>query len=170
MNHHARGVFLKTVEQAVSRRAWLRHLTGGGIGAALMAVAGLTDPPAAAQEASVAASRPQRCRTRFEAVVRRGPSAGLVLRGVLELLVERSGGINEGALTFQDGTRAPVVGQANGRAINLLFRLAAGRTLIGVGTLENDILTCRGAGGGIFTGPLAADVGDWALLPFMEQN
>jgi hypothetical protein len=78
----------------------------------------------------------RRCLLNFEATVRQGPSTGLDLRGVLELNIEPSGSINHAVITRRDGSRVPVVGQANGRAINLVFQLDGGRKIYGVGTAE----------------------------------
>jgi hypothetical protein len=56
----------------------------------------------------------------------------------------------------------PVVGQANGHAINLMITVGDGKYVFGVGTLEQPIDQCAGEMGGPFVGPEAGDFGDWA--------
>lgn len=101
----------------------------------------------------------------FEATVRQGPSMGTQLEGELHLGIDDSGGLI-GSFLANDGTSMDVVGQANGRAINLA--IAAGTDengeaawIFGVGTLINNISECAGVVGGPFVGPQAGDTGDW---------
>jgi hypothetical protein len=74
----------------------------------------------------------------------------------------------------QAGTPIKVVGQANGRAFNLLMELPQG-VLYGVGTSGADLRQAAGLldqktgdltqpflVGGSFVGPLDGDAGDWA--------
>ncbi|HLI08417.1 MAG TPA: hypothetical protein VKV40_17780 [Ktedonobacteraceae bacterium] len=96
----------------------------------------------------------------FEVTVYRGPDAGFSLQGALKLQVDSSGAIT-GTLTQTNGTTVQIAGQANGRAINLLFTLSNGKSLFGVGTLQNDIRQCKGAVGGPEVGPNPADSGSW---------
>lgn len=159
---HRFDVLAKAFARGLSRRQALQQLAGGGVTAAVLTAVGLGETPAAAQEPARIAGKPQGCVVQFEATVRLGPSASLVLRGRLAGTVDPSGSINQGAFVLADGTRLLLVGQLNGRAINLLIQLGAGRNLYGVGTLENDLHRCSGSMGGVFTGPLAGDLGDWA--------
>jgi hypothetical protein len=108
---------------------------------------------------------PSVCVVPFEATVRLGPSAGLALQGVLTLQIEPDGRIDTGTFALADGSTIQVIGQANGRAINLFFDLEDGAFIAGVGTAQYDIRECRGAMGGPFTGPLPGDLGDWLRVP-----
>ena len=96
----------------------------------------------------------------FSAVVYEGPDKGLSVEGQLTLQVNQSGSLT-GTLKQTKGSDIPVVGQANGRAINLIFDLGQSRLLFGVGTLQQDIHTCAGAAGGPLVGPRGADSGNW---------
>ena len=103
----------------------------------------------------------------FEATVRQGPDAGTSYTGFLALFVAPDGGIDSGAFATTDGRTVPVVGQANGRAVNLVLALGSDQTIYGVGTSATDLATChgwhQGAMGGPLVGPKAADFGDWAV-------
>ena len=96
----------------------------------------------------------------FSAVVYEGPDKGLSVEGQLTLQVNQSGSLT-GTLKQTKGSDVLVVGQANGRAINLIFDLGKSRLLFGVGTLQQDIHTCEGAAGGPLVGPRGADSGNW---------
>jgi hypothetical protein len=161
---HRFDVLAKAVAGGLSRRKALQHLAGGGVTAALLAAAGLGKTPAAAQPSAQITGMSPGCVVEFEATVRLGPSAGLTLRGRLAGVVDAAGHLSQGAFVLADGTRLPLVGQLNGRAINLLIQLSAGRNVYGVGTLENDLHLCSGSLGGVFSGPLAGDLGDWAAV------
>lgn len=158
---HDHHTTLRAVPAAVPRRQVLQQLAGGGVMAAILAAAGLGETPAAAGAPAGIAGKGQGCTVEFEATVRQGPSAGLVLKGALSLPVEPSGSINQGVFVLTNGTRLPLVGQATGRAINLLIQLPDGHRVYGVGTMETDLGLCQGMLGGVFTGPLAGDLGDW---------
>jgi hypothetical protein len=108
--------------------------------------------------------RPSVCVVPFEIAVRHGPSAGLSLEGVLALTIEHDGAIKRASFAVPDRPEIPVVGQANGRAINLFFDLGDEGMLFGVGTAQYDIRECRGPMGGPFTGPLPGDLGDWLVI------
>ena len=123
-------------------------------------------------------------RLSLELAVRQGPNAGAAWRGELRVSTDETGGLSgvymarkdeagasmEAAAADADpmaGTQElPVVGQANGRAINLMITVADGQHVFGVGTLENDISQCAGEMGGPFVGPEAGDTGDWAPCTF----
>ncbi len=102
--------------------------------------------------------------------MRQGPSAGTVYDGVLALRVGQAGSIDDGVLVVDGETAIPVVGQATGRAINLLFSMEDAPPLYGVGTLENDISQCTGQMGGPFAGPQPGDGGDWAGIVNPDQD
>lgn len=100
------------------------------------------------------------CLSQFEATVHHGPNAGLAVTGKLLFTLDHAGALTGGIATA-DGSEIPVVGQANGRAINLTFQLDEQQYLFGVGSAENPITTCTGYWGGSFTGPASGDSGDW---------
>lgn len=100
------------------------------------------------------------CFSDFEATVQQGPSAGLTVQGKLYFTLDHSGALS-GAVANNDGTAIPVVGQANGRAINLTFQVGEQKFLFGVGAAEQPIYQCSGYWGGGFTGPEPGDSGDW---------
>jgi steroid delta-isomerase-like uncharacterized protein len=110
--------------------------------------------------AAISAQPPTICRSAFEATVQQGPSAGLTLTGTLSIVVKDDGGL-DGQLTLVDGSRIATVGQANGRAINLMLTTPDGQAIFGVGTTAQPISQCNGLFGGPFVGPLPGDSGDW---------
>lgn len=101
------------------------------------------------------------CSGQFTGTVRIGPDAGFVLSGKLTIRIDEKGVI-EGMLVRENAAAVRTGGQANGRAINLIFHLPDEKIMFGVGTLENDIRECRGAVGGPLVGPAEGDIGDWA--------
>lgn len=102
------------------------------------------------------------CSMGFEAAVRQGPSAGVVLLGELSFAVERSG-VLTGEFALEDGQTIPVVGQVTGRLIGLVFDLGQEQYVWGTGMGLNPIVSedCGGALGGTFAGPADGDLGDW---------
>ncbi len=107
--------------------------------------------------------------TRFEATVRDGKSTGTTYSGRLTLDADVDGGLT-GVLAPSDGSASiRVVGQADGRSINLAFDLGTDNTggnqqyLFAVGTLWNPFGQCSGAMGGPFVGPLDGDSGEWSV-------
>jgi hypothetical protein len=170
MDAHRVDRLAKTVGARLSRRATLGHVAGGG--AAALLVTGRRRP-AAAQEATpiVEATPPAPaaafCVAAFTATVQQGPNAGEEFEGTLIFGVEADGAIDQAFLVPEQDDPIPVVGQATGRAINLLFTVADGRFLYGVGTAENPVAACEGViegtMGGPFTGPEEGDSGDWIV-------
>lgn len=105
-----------------------------------------------------------RCLLLFEVTVREGPAKGRGVVGTLALAVDPSGAV-AGELLRPHGGRNRFVGQATGRAVNLLIDLGNGQILYGVGTADSDVRACRiGDLGGPLVGPGPGDAGDWAVL------
>lgn len=102
------------------------------------------------------------CSMGFEAAVRQGPAAGLVLLGELNFAVDASGSL-EGAFVLDDGQSIPTFGQVNGRAIHLVFSLGDEQYVYGTGTALEPIVSesCGATMGGTFAGPGEGDLGDW---------
>src|SRR5690349_3613806 len=126
--------FARVLAAPVTRRGALRRLAAGGLATGFAAAAA---PHAAFAQGATPASPTagtQTCVLPFEAAVRRGPDAGLALDGLLALAIGPTGAVDHGVLVRPDGTQAAVVGQVTGRAVNLLFTLADGRAIYGVGT------------------------------------
>lgn len=107
------------------------------------------------------------CTMLFEAVVREGPSAGLALRGLLQLPVPGEDGALAGRLYPEDGEGGyldepvGVVGQAEPDAVSLRFTTAEGAVLEGTGPLPAPLESCPEPLEGPLTGPEADDAGDW---------
>jgi hypothetical protein len=101
----------------------------------------------------------------FKATIYTGPDAGMSLQGNLHLHIDPDGSVT-GVLKQANGPDIHSVGQANGRAINLIFDLGQNRLIYGVGTLQNPIQMCKGSAGGPFVGPDEKDAGSW-LAPRM---
>lgn len=155
----------KQIAAPLSRRAALRRLAGSAVAVGLV---GQTSVLAAQSTPVVEEITEDVCVFNFEADVRSGPSAGLALVGVLRVPAQTTGTFDDGVLIVADPanpdviTSITVVGQANGRAINLLLDVGDGDAVYGVGTLETDLATCTGRVGGPLVGPAPGDQGDWA--------
>src|SRR5664279_5766672 len=101
--------------------------------------------------------------TGFAATVRQGLSIGTSYTGSLALQEDDNGELS-GTFTSTDGKiNAPVVGQANGHALNLAIDLGNKQYLFAVGTMWNTFADCTGAMGGPFVGPQLSDIGDWSV-------
>ncbi|MFN8443734.1 MAG: hypothetical protein U0175_23350 [Caldilineaceae bacterium] len=114
----------------------------------------------AACQPGIAPTRAIACNTQFEATVHHGPNAGMAVTGTLLFALNYQGEIS-GVVATNDGNEIVTSGQANGRAINLTFKVGDRKYLFGVGSAENPIYTCSGYWGGSFTGPEPGDSGDW---------
>jgi hypothetical protein len=101
----------------------------------------------------------------FRATIHTGPDSGTSLQGNLQLHIDHDGSVT-GVLKQAKGPDIDSVGQANGRAINLIFDLGHNQLIYGVGTLQNPIQMCKGSAGGPFVGPAEEDSGSW-LAPRM---
>lgn len=115
------------------------------------------------------------CSLPFEATVLSGPDAELSLIGTLGLDVDESGAAS-GLLVTDTGLEVAVVGQINGRAINLAFDLGDRVYIFGLGTSVEPIGvdSCGLSLGGPFVGPAPDDTGTWlageALTAFLEKT
>lgn len=118
---------------------------------------------------AITAQPPIVCRSNFEATVHQGPSAGLTLTGILSIIVKDDGAL-DGQLTLADGSQVATVGQANGRAINLMLTTPDGQPIFGVGTAAQPISQCDGVLGGPFVGPQSGDSGDWVIEPSQDDS
>jgi len=118
------------------------------------------------------------CTFDFEATVRVGPNTGKTVGGILTVEIDEHGSlsgslISNSLLAPDEDQTLAVVGQVNGRAINLALQLqksesatTAGQVLLGTGTAAFPISSatqCGGGMGGTFAGPNAGDIGDWLV-------
>lgn len=175
MDSHRFDGLSKYVGRRLSRRSALRGIGAGGAAAALMS--DVVTRHALAEDGTPAAidADTQLCVIPFEATVRSGPNEGLTLEGFLGLGIRPDGSVENGALAQPEGETLSVVGQVNGRAVNLMITVADGRYAFGVGTSELDFReACRagvesgmysavGQMGGPFVGPQTGDSGDWLV-------
>jgi hypothetical protein len=154
--------------KGIAQRLTRRRALGGVVGAATALVAA----PVLAQDATPATGGADVCLVPFEATVRSGPDAGTAYAGALALAATADGSVRGLLVPTATAAGTPVagkpqgirvVGQTQGRAINLLFVVGDGQELYGVGTMEHDLATCDGAMGGPFVGPQPGDAGDWGV-------
>lgn len=106
------------------------------------------------------------CPMRFEATVRQGPNAEqFSLEGSLQLKYTGDESEVDGKLTLDSGGKIPVQGQIFSRAAGLTLEVAESATLVGVGNMfpAHGAQCTSFTGGGIFSGPDAADAGSWAV-------
>lgn len=89
-----------------------------------------------------------------------GPRPEFAMQGRATLLADATGSV-EGAIELPDGTRAGLVGQVTGRAVNLVVTRADGTQVYGVGTARNNVAACRGEMGGPATDEQPGRVGSW---------
>jgi hypothetical protein len=126
-----------------------------------------------AEETAEALAEPA-CSLPFEATVLSGPDAELSLIGTLGLDVDETGAAS-GMLVTDTGLEVAVVGQINGRAINLAFDLGDSVYIFGLGTSVEPIGadSCGLSLGGPFVGPAPDDTGTWlageALTAYLEK-
>ncbi len=109
------------------------------------------------------------CLLDIVANVRLGPSAGAILegnvpgelRGELTFEIGPDGAVDSGRLAVEGGPELPVVGQVDGRALNLRVEVGPDQTVVLVGTAARPLDRCRGDVDGLLTGPRVGDLGDW---------
>jgi hypothetical protein len=137
---------------------------------ALLIVCGLVVYGQNSTAAPVANGGPVNCSIpNFVATVRQGPNTGVTLAGTLHIEADAHGSV-DGQLQRSGAPDVPVVGQVDGRAINLAFNLGPGQMVYGVGTAVNDIHECSGGMGGPFVGPGEGDSGDWSITSFFPPT
>lgn len=105
------------------------------------------------------------CQMAVQALTSAGPSSGQAYSGVLEITISAGGAIDSGSFTPDGGISAPVVGETEGRALDLRLTFADGQALVLTGTGEYPIDTCSGALSGGFSGPRLGDTGSWVIDP-----
>ena len=134
-----------------SRRAALQGLGAGGLAAGLLGALGVERAPAASGA----------CELTIFAKTAAGPHKNTTYSGTLHLEIGENGAIDQGAFTTTDGASRLLVGQATGRALNLRITLGPNKILALDGTADNDLILCRGAASGAFSGPGDTDIGAW---------
>ncbi|MCA9859299.1 MAG: hypothetical protein KC438_06225, partial [Thermomicrobiales bacterium] len=144
-------------------RRFSRRKAVGAAGAAGLATAMAKVLPSHAQGGDVT------CQMSIQALTSAGPSFDILYSGVLEITIAEDGGIDSGSFTPVGGVSVPVVGEVDGRALDLRVMFPTGQHLVLSGTGENDIETCSGALSGVFGGPELGDTGSWLIDPSQSQ-
>lgn len=102
----------------------------------------------------------------FQAMVRQGPTRGMILAGRLRLRADYNGEVVGTIVSPDNAVLVHLSGTVVGRALNLTFDLGySGYTrtrMFAVGTLTTPFPDCTGAMGGTITGPQDGDIGDWS--------
>jgi hypothetical protein len=145
--------FSRTIAERSSRRQALRRFGSGGVGAALLGLAGVR--VAAAQDGT------KTCQFQLVATVVVGPDKDSGLEGELTVEIGDDGAIDKGSVKTTDGDTYNVVGQTTGRTIDLRVDLGDGDIMALTGTAEQDLVLCRGRIDGTFGGPNVQDLGTW---------
>lgn len=109
------------------------------------------------------------CQMSIQALTSAGPSFGQAYAGLLEITLADDGAIDSGSFTPDGGIAAPVVGQADGRALSLRVTFADGQALVMTGAGENEIALCSGPLSGVFGGPQLGDTGSWLIDPAFSE-
>jgi hypothetical protein len=157
----------RKVASGVSRRQAVARFGTAGLLAGLSGVLGRERTVAAAPV--LQAATPISCQLEIVASIRVGPSAGVIvggnvpgeLSGKLTIAIGADGAIDSGRFRVKGGADLPVVGQADGRSLNLRVDVADDQTLIFVGTAAQRLEQCTGDIDGLLTGPRVGDLGDW---------
>ena len=159
--------FSRKLADGVSRRQAVKRFGAAGLLAGLSSALGRDRT---AQAIPVVQSDAQStCLLDIVANVRLGPSAGAImagnvpgeLRGELTIGISPNGAVDSGRLSIEGGPEFPVVGQVNGRALNLRVEVGPDQTIVLVGTAARPLDQCKGDVDGLLTGPRVGDLGDW---------
>ena len=102
----------------------------------------------------------QTCALPIYAEVYVGPYLGTVYEGTLSLDIDETGAIESGTFQTIDGQSVPLVGQADGRALDLRIDLGNGLLLTLTGTAELPFSVCQGAAATSFAGPEMGNMGN----------
>jgi hypothetical protein len=135
----------------------MKRLGKGGLGAALLSVVGMR------QVGAQDDGEPVSCDLYLVATGAIGPNRKDTYEGELQITIDPDGSINEGSFTNEDGDRFDLVGQANGRALNLRIELGKSAFLSLTGTAQGDLDLCDGEAEGTFGGPEPKDLGTWKI-------
>jgi hypothetical protein len=147
----------RSLASRANRRQTLRAAGKGGLFAAAAGALGLGGAKAANS------TQPVDCTMPFLSKAQAGKNKGHRYDGDLKITIETDGAIDNGTLTTADGTTYDVVGQTDGRSIQLRVKLGADRVLALFGTAEEDLVLCRGRVDGVFSGWAESDLGTWTL-------
>lgn len=141
----------------MSRRGAVR--AAGAVGAG--ALAGGSTASAAAQSDR----RLVTCEWRIDAEVSSGPSRERRFDGLLTIVVDRDGWIDEATLEVDSiDLPRPIysgVGTANGRTLDLRLEGGECEVLAFTGVSDEEIRSCNGELAGSFQGPRLTDLGGW---------
>lgn len=118
-------------------------------------------PPSSAFIANAQFGSGNQCVLGIAGTVSLGPDTGQTFRGTLTISIGQDGAIDSGTIQFQDGTTAPVVGQANGRSIRLRAGSDPASVMTFVGSGATSLDQCSGEFSGAFSGPGLQDIGVW---------
>jgi hypothetical protein len=132
----------------LSRRGALR-LAGAGTAAVVL--------PSAAANALAEAT----CKLTVHAETAGGPSAPESYDGVLDFTLGSDGAFTEASFTPASGPSQSVSGLAIGRAIDFQIELSGNQLLVFAGAGDQPVGSCKGALGGLFSGPQPGDLGVW---------
>lgn len=152
MDQHRFDGFSRSLATRTSRRRVGAGGLLGGLGAVL-GVQGLR-----------AQGTIQTCALPIYARVYLGPYLDTEYEGTLSLDIDETGAIDSGAFQTIDGQRFPLVGQADGRALDLRIDLGNGLLLTLTGAAELPFSVCQGAAAGSFGGPEMGNMGTWTTI------
>ena len=104
------------------------------------------------------------CDWGFRALVVDGPNADTTYEGSMQVVIERSGAIEDGTLETEDPEPYRVVGNSRGKAISLRIIISNDEELACTGVGSRDIRSCQGRISGTFAGPEFGDIGVWEIV------
>ena len=154
----------RSLATRTNRRTMVKRIGGGGLFGIAVGVTGLNTARARADDAtpdSASATAVATCDYTITAHISAGPSASTVIEGRLVIPIEESGAIESAQFIRADGATFDAIGQATGRALDLLVDLGDGSAFELHGTAKRDLTLCRGKILGGVYGPELGDVGMW---------
>ena len=143
---------MRTTRRQAGTGRWAPAGTLGGLGAVL------------GVRALSAQGTVQICALPIYAEVYVGPYLGTEYEGAISLDIDETGAIESGTFQTIDGQSVPLVGQADGRALDLRIDLGNGLLLTLTRTAELPFSVCQGAAAGSFAGPEMGDMGTWTTV------
>lgn len=151
----------RSLATRTSRRQAVRDAGAGGLLGGLGMALGLRGASAQGELHT--------CALQIIAEVYVGPYTGTVYQGTLVLDIAENGAIDSGSFDTIEGFSVPLVGHAEGRALDLRIDLGNGQLLTFTGTADIAVAQCPHAAAGSFSGPEMGNMGTWITVAGSES-
>lgn len=154
------GQFDQISRKLASRSTRRDAVRSGGIMAAVAGVFGVRSIAQAQEDAD----RTTSCDWGLTALIVDGPNKGDRYEGLLKVVIERDGAIDDATLEIENEEPYPVIGNTRGKAISLRVKLSSDEALAMTGVGDRDIRSCQGRISGTLAGPEFGDIGVWEIV------